>query len=115
MGLAFSERFLDVGRFVLLALALAAAIFLWGRGIRKSCKSDLIAGPAIFAATCLILLATVSSSAVFGLIGILVMVFGLASVLLGFWSPADGMLKKGDIQAIGAGMIILGACLSLIM
>lgn len=112
MGFAIGNKYLELTAYVLLTLVLAAAIFFWGRGIRRSCRSDLTAGPAILVALCLILLATGES---FGIIGELVMVFGLATLLLSVMARPTSTLKRRDVLAIGAGTIILGLFLSLIV
>lgn len=100
---------------VLVALALAAAIFFWGRGIRRSRRSDLIAGPSILALLCLTLRIMAGGSGVLGTIGVLVMVFGLATVLLSGMVRPGSTIKRGDVAAIGMGMIIWGLCLCVLL
>ena len=115
MGFAIGNKYLEVTAYVVLTVALGAAIFFWGRGIRRSRKSDLIVGPAILVALCLTLLAIAGSSGVFGLIGALVAVFGLATLLLSAMARPGSTLKRRDVLAIGMGTIILGFCLCLII
>ena len=115
MGVPIGNKYLEVMAYVLLTLMLAAAIFFLGRGIRRSRRSDLIAGPAILVALCLILLAITRSSAVFGMVGELVIVFGLATLLLSAMASTASMLRRRDILAIGAGSVILGVVLMLIL
>ena len=98
----------ETASFVLLILALGAAIFFWGRGIRRSRLSDLIAGPAILVALCCLLSATNRSSGVFGLIGELVIVFGIATLFLSALVRPDGKFSRRDVIAIGVGAIIVG-------
>ncbi|HET6429075.1 MAG TPA: hypothetical protein VFJ30_11720 [Phycisphaerae bacterium] len=115
MGYAIPGKYLEVAAYVLLTLVLAAAIFFWGRGIRRSRRSDLVAGPAILAVLCAILLAINSSSAVFGMIGELVLVFGFATILLSAMAGRGSLLARRDVLAIGVGCIILGICLCTIV
>ena len=115
MGFLIGNGFLEVTACVLLTLVLAAAIFFWGRGILRSRRSDLIAGPSILAALCLALLALSRSSGVFGIVGGLVAVFGLATLLLGAMVRPGNALRRRDILAIGAGAMILGFSLCLII
>ncbi len=115
MGFAIGNKYLEVASYLLLTLVLAAAIFFWGRGIRRNRRSDLIAGPAILAVLCVILLALIRSSAAFGLIGELVIIFGIATLLLSVMARPDGIFKRRDVIATGMGIIIAGVCLSLII
>ena len=115
MALAVGNEYPEVLHCVLFALALGAAIFFWGRGIRNVRTSDLIAGPAILAALCAVLLVLTGSSAAFGLIGELVAVFGIATVLLSPMARSGGAFSRGAVAAIGVGTVILGLCLLLIV
>jgi len=100
---------------VLLTLVLAAAIFFWGRGIRRQRRDDLMAGPGILIALCVTLLAIVRSTGVFGIVGGSVMVFGIATMVLSAMADPNGMLKRRDVLAIGAGCIIFGLGLMTIL
>lgn len=115
MGFLIGNGFLEVTACVLLTLVLAAAIFFWGRGIRRSRRSDLIAGPAILVALCLTLRAVSMGSGAFGMMGALVMVFGLATLLLSAVVRPGSAIKRRDVLAIGAGAIVLGLVLCMIV
>jgi hypothetical protein len=98
---------MEVAISVLLALVLGGAIYFWGRGVLGLRKSDLIAGPAILVALCIILL-VVDGSTMFGLIGTLWAVFGMASLVLSHWAPTVGKFQRRDVAAIGGGAIVAG-------
>jgi peptidoglycan/LPS O-acetylase OafA/YrhL len=106
---------METASYILLVLALGAAIFFWGRGIRNGRKSDLIAGPAILLALCVALFAVNGSSAVFEPIGGLLIVFGVATLLLSLLVRPGGAILRRNVIAIGAGAIIAGGCLAMII
>ena len=101
--------------YILPTLALAPAIFFWGRGIRTSCVSDLIAGPAILGGICLLLFSLSRSSCVFSKMGELIAIFGIATVFLSFLASETSMLKRQEVRAIGVGLILLGLALMLVV
>lgn len=115
MSFAVGNKYLEVAAYVLLTVVLGTAIFFWGRGIRRDRQSDLIAGPAILVVLCVILFAINRSSAVFGLIGELVIVFGIASLLLSAMARPGSAFPRRNVIAIGVGAIIAGVCLSVIL
>ncbi len=115
MGLAAGNPYLDTAAFMLLAAALGAAIFFWGRGIRNVRKSDLIAGPAILVALCIVLFAINRSSPEFTLIGELFVVFDIATLFLSAIARSGSTFPRRNVIAIGVGAIIAGACLMLII
>lgn len=112
MGLPFDNPYLEVATYALIVLALAASIFLWGRGIRKARTSDLIAGPAILFGLSIVLnrlfCFTAFRPAILSLNGTLFVVFGVATVLLSPMASAKAKLKGGYVAAIGLGAILLG-------
>lgn len=115
MWIAIDNKYLDVRVGILMLLALGAAIFFWGRGIRRVKKSDLIAGPVILLAMSILLIAVCGGSSVFSIIGGMIALFGIATLLLSIKAPQNGALRKRDIQAIGMGAIIAGFCLTTIL
>jgi hypothetical protein len=115
MDFAMMHNCLEIVVYAALALALGAAIFFWGRGIRNGRKSDLVAGPAILVALCITLLVVIGISSVFMLIGGLLFVFGIATLVLSRLARVDGTFCKRNVIAIGAGLAIAGVCLSLII
>ena len=115
MDFAVGNPYLETAACVLLTLVLGAAIFFWGRGIRNARKSDLIAGPTTLVALCLILFVISGSSAVFGLIGGLVAVFGIATLLLSALARPGSPFPRRNVIAVGVGAVIAGVCLSLII
>lgn len=115
MSIAVNYAILEQASWAVTALALAAAIFFWGRGLRAGRASDLIAGPTVLAVLAAIVLATGGSSAAFATVGALVAVFGVATVLLSFFLRPGSRIAKRDALAIGVGAVILGFCLSLVL
>jgi len=115
MGFDVGNQYLETAAFVMLAVVLGAAIFFWGRGIRRGRKGDLLAGPAILLALCIVLMALSGSSGVFATLGTLILVFGVATVLLSAMARPGGMFLRRNVIAIGVGAILAGACLMLIL
>ena len=115
MDFAVGNRYLETAAYVLLTVVLGAAIFFWGRGIRNVRKGDLIAGPVIIVGLCIILFVISGSSAVFGLIGELVAIFGVATVLLSAFARPASKFPRRNVIAIGIGAMIAGIYLSLII
>ena len=107
-------RYLHIAIYALLGVVLGAAIFFWGRGIRKARTSDLIAGPAILVALCVILFA-INGDLAFGFIGNLLIVFGLATLLLSALAPRGGPFPRRMVITIGLVAIVVGLCLSVIL
>lgn len=100
---------------MLLVLAMGAAIFFWGRGLRKGCKRDLIAGPGVIVALCVTLLALNDTTFVFEKLGGILAVFGLAVAVSSAWVREGGVLAKRDVLSIGIATIVLGLILSMIL
>lgn len=100
--------------YALITIMLALAIHIWGRGIRNSRKSDLLAGPIILLTLCISIF-VISGCCGMELIGELLMVFGVVTLLLSTIVRRGSLLKKRDIIAIGVVVIIVGLCLSVII
>lgn len=105
----------DTALVVILSLAFIAAIFFWGRGLIRCRKGDLAAGVCVLAVVCMVLGATATSTAVFSLIGLLVIGFGLATMILSSFAPADCPIVKSNRLALGAGAVIMGLFLQIIL
>jgi len=90
----------------------AAAFFFWARGTRKGSKGDLTAGPLILVALCTIFFVFSDSSAVFGVVGWYVAVFGAGMLLLSPLAKPNSPLSKRDLHTIGVVIIIVGLWLT---
>ena len=106
---------LGIASEILLILVLGLAIFFWGRGIRNGRDSDLIAGPAILVALIVIGFVLSQNSAVFGVIGTALTIFGLATVLLSRLARPGSRFSKQSLVTFGVIVIIVGVCLSCII
>ncbi len=95
--------------------ALIASFFFWGRGLVRSSKGDLVAGIILFALICGISFVAAGSSAVFGLIGMLMILFGVFNLVLSTLAKPDSLLKKATLRMVGVVAIILRLCLSVII
>ena len=106
---------MEIAAFIIFWLAFLTAIFFWGRGIIKAKKSDLIAGFTALAALCILNFALSTSSAVFGLIGTPVIVFGVVTLLLSRSVKPNCPVSKQNLTLLGVVAIIVGFCLLLII
>jgi len=97
------------------ALAFGASVFFWGRGLSRASKGDLVAGCVTLAVICGIMFFTATSSAVFSFIGLLVGGFGIASLVLSLFASPQCPLDRNSRVAIGAGAILGGLFLQLIL
>ena len=106
---------MEIAALIIFWLAFLTAIFFWGRGIIKAKKSDLIAGFTALAALCILNFVLSTSSAVFGLIGTLIIVFGVVTLLLSRSAKPNCPVSKQNLTLLGVVAIIVGFCLSLII
>lgn len=97
-----------------LCLAVLLASFFWARGIVRGRKDDLIAGFAILAVLCGLLLVLNQSSAVFGTIGGLNAVFGLVTLVASNFAKPGCPLNPNERGALGVGFMVVGLALSMI-
>jgi len=114
MGLLIGKGLLDVAAHLLFVAGLGLAIALWGRGIRHSRRGDLVLGPVLLAALCGTVYVRAPSHAC-GMVGTMVIVFGLATVLLSVMAGPDTLLKRQDVLALGAGGVVVGVFLGLLL
>ena len=88
--------------------------FFWIRGIKKSSKSDVLLAIFLLLFSCISLMATADSCEVFDSIGLVLIIFGIISLMLGRKTEETNLVIKGSsIRAIGVGSIILGILLQL--
>ena len=106
--------YLETAVYVLLTAALGAAIFFWGRGIRRNRISDLIAGPAVLLALIVVVFATSMDSSEWSLVGMLLLLFGFATIWLSRLALPNGRLTKRELIPIGGGLVFVGIYLSFV-
>jgi hypothetical protein len=101
---------------VALILLPGFAIFLWGRGIRRSCLADMIAGLAILPTMFAVLFwRTEGSCAALRAMSLPLLAFGLTTWVLSYGIKPGGPLKRGEIEAFGGFAFALGMACSLIL
>jgi hypothetical protein len=85
---------------------LGTAFFIWGRGIRQNCDSDLMAGPGILAAISIVLLSieseggTLLSSLIFAL-------FGVVTIGLSFLARPGSKLPRRALILTGLTIAVI--------
>ncbi len=94
---------------------LAAAVFFWGRGIRKVRRGDLIAGPAILIALCIVLIIMTNGRALYDIAADLVIVFGVATLAMTPLARPGSKFPRWNVIAVGAIAIVMGLWLSILM
>jgi hypothetical protein len=107
--------YLDIAIFVLMSLGLGAAVYFWRRGIRKSNKGDMIAGPLVLLGLCFALLLTSSGSGACGQMGCAIALFGIATVILSYTPKDSIILSRREQRLIGVAAIILGIALTTVL
>ena len=98
-----------------LLVVLAVPFFFWMRGIVRANDRDLVAGLAILTTISAGAVVTVRSSMVFSWIGGSVFLFGIATVVAGFFAKPSSSLSRRDRNALAGLFIVLGICLSIIV
>ncbi|NLX60033.1 MAG: hypothetical protein GXY74_13205 [Phycisphaerae bacterium] len=105
---------MDVPSIAALAVAFAVAVGLWGRGLVRGRRGDLLAGAGTLAALCAVAFVMVTGC-VFNLIGLMIGGFGLATFLIGPFAAQDCPLVRRDRLALGAGAVAIGVFLQMIL
>jgi hypothetical protein len=96
------------------ALVLAALVF-WSRGIVKARKDDLIAGLVVLFVSCWICMIADGSSASFGIIGGITMLFGFVTLVSSSFAKPDCPLTQQQRISFGIGAITLGLLMGCII
>ena len=96
-------------------LAFGASVFFWGRGLIRGNAGDVYAGAGTLAATCIVAFLAAGHSGVFGLVGLLVGGFGLASLVLSLFAGPKCPLDRGSRIVIGVGCLLGGLFLQVIL
>ena len=97
-------------------LALVGAAFLfWGRGMVRARRDDLVAGFAAFVVACLMCIVASGSSAVFGQVGGLVMLFGFVTLIMSSFAKPECPLTRGQRIRFGIGAIVLGLMMGFVI
>jgi hypothetical protein len=94
---------------------IGAALFLWGRGMIKARRDDLVAGFVVFVIACLICTVADGSSAALHQVGALMVLFGLVTLGLSSFAKRECPLTRGQRLRFGIGAIILGLFLQFII
>ncbi len=82
-------------------------VFFWGRGIYNNCKSDLIAAPTILMTVCVILFKLDESTYLFGRIGVMFLLFGVASIVFRSKATPESYWRR-NLFNIGVLTIVFG-------
>jgi len=102
--------------FTIAAIALMfAGLFFWGRGVLKSRKSDIILGFSILAIFCVASVIASRSSAIFSELGMVIVVFGVETLVLSAFAKPDCPINRMELISLGIGAVILGAFSSMIV
>ncbi len=94
------------------------AIFLWGRGIRRSCLADMLAGLAILPIMFAMLffgLKSGLSCTPFHAMSLPLLAFGLTTWVLSYGIKPGGPLTRREIEAFGGLAFALGMACALIL
>ena len=105
----------ELGGWIAFVFVVAASFAFWGRGIIRGRKGDIVAGLAIFVFICVLLLAGSGTSAVFELVGLLLMLFGVVTLITGCFAKPDCPLPRPHRIALGFAAIILGLIMGMIV
>ncbi len=92
-----------------------AAFFFWGRGMVRARRDDLVAGISVFAVACLMCFGAAGSSAVFGQVGGLVMLFGFVTLIMSSFAKPECPLTRDQRIQFGIGAIVLGVLMGFII
>jgi hypothetical protein len=106
---------MEIALSIAILALLVAGYFLWGRGLIKSKKSDLILGFSVLALWCFIAFGVADSSAVFSEVGMLVVIFGIETLVASYFAKPDCPLGKRERVALGTVALIIGFCGTMIV
>mgnify|MGYP006309537061 CR=1 FL=1 len=112
MGFTLSEQQVKWGTLILSSLALVAALGFWGRGIRRSHKSDQVVGVLVLAALCFVLFYFGSSR---GWAGLAIFVFGFVTLPLSGLAQPGGEPSERELVLTGLVLMGLGIAVSVIL
>ncbi|MFH0910708.1 MAG: hypothetical protein V1918_04295 [Planctomycetota bacterium] len=104
-----------MGAIIASTALVAASFFFWGRGMVKAGRNDLVAALIVFMVACLSCIASASSSAVFGRVGGIVLLFGVFTLVMSRFAKPECPLTRDERKLIGVAAIILGLSMGLIM
>lgn len=99
---------------LLISLNCLAAVF-WVRGLWYGRMSDCAAGLLVLLVWPMILLFMTSSSTALNILGFASMGFGVFTLVASTFIPQRPRVRKNDVQAVAALMLVGGLCLTLIL
>ena len=101
---------------VIAALALPlAAFFFWARGLIKSRRDDIVLGFSILVLICVVSFVLSGSSAVFSGIGILIILFGVETLIVSAFAKQDCPINKKERISLGVAALVAGLFFSMIV
>jgi hypothetical protein len=112
MGFVLSEQQVERATLALSVVVLTAALLFWGRGIRRSRRSDRIAGLLVLVALCFVLARFGHS---LGNAGAAMFVFGFATLPISGLAPPGSEPSERELVLTGVALMIFGFFLTLIL
>ncbi len=100
---------------ILSVVVLGFPFFFWARGLIKSRRDDIILGFSLLIFLCGAGLVLSGSSAVFSSIGVVVMFFGVETLIVSAFAKQDCPISRKDRISLGVGALVAGLFLSMIL